>query len=121
MRVITFQPFHLSSIQQGIQSGHAATTIGVKFPRSKAYKRWMKAPTIIVKNAGTSREMEEILTLFRRKDNPYPWAVFREEDFWNVITSIAICIPEWVAKTKHPKTDFQKELVALLKRTRLAS
>lgn len=100
MRVYTFNLFHLSSIQQGIQAGHAADELTVKYvlkntKHKKAVSNWLKNhKTIILLNGGTSQKMESILELLNRKDNPFPFAEFKEPDMYNCMTSIAVLLPE---------------------------
>lgn len=120
MRVVTFNLFHLSSIQQGIQGGHAANALRNKYPRSKAVRQWAHEDlTIIHKNGGGSDQLTEIIELFKHKDNKFPWVEFREPDMWNVITSVAIAVPDDLTSWE-PSNAFEEKLISLLKRTQLA-
>ena len=121
MRCVTFNLFHLSSIQQGIQGGHAANAVRNKYPKRSDVKTWAHRDlTIIHKNGGASQDLEAIVELFKRRDNPFAWADFREPDMENCRTAVAIIIPERMARGE-AKTEFEDELKALLKRTRLAT
>lgn len=121
MRCITFNLFHLSSIQQGIQGGHAANAVRNKYPKRSDVKTWAHRDlTIIHKNGGDSNSLQEIVDLFKQRSNHFAWAEFREPDMENCRTSVAIILPESFMKEK-PKTDFEQELQALMKRTKLAT
>lgn len=121
MLMVTFNIFHFSSIQQGIQGGHAANAVRNKYPRRKDVKRWAhKDLTIIHKNGGNSQGLADIVKLFSQRDNPYAWEDFREPDAENIRTSVAICVPEHVYEGKSPSSAFEEKLVALIKRCPLA-
>src|SRR5688572_19208229 len=121
MLMVTFNLFHFSSIQQGIQGGHAANAVRNKYPRRKDVKRWAtKDLTINHKNGGDSSGLEEIVKLFKSKDNPYAWEDFREPDAENIRTSVAICVPEHIYVGKGSFSGFEEKLVALIKRCPLA-
>jgi len=120
MRCVTFNLFHLSSIQQGIQGGHAANAVRNKYPRRSDVKTWAHRDlTIIHKNGGDSNGLQEIVDLFKRRDNKFAWAEFREPSMENVRTSVAIIIPERISRGE-VTTPFEEELKCLLKRTKLA-
>ena len=122
MRVFTFQPYQLSSMQQGIQSNHATVELMKKFyPKNKMVKQWAdKDLTLISKNGGTFPDVEKIFKLFKSKQNTFPFVEFREPDIFNHITSVAICLPKHIYEDRVASNEFEEELISLLKRTRLA-
>jgi hypothetical protein len=120
MRCVTFNLFHLSSIQQGIQGGHAANAVRNKYPRRSDVKTWAHRDlTIIHKNGGDCHGLQEIVDLFKRRDNKFAWAEFREPDMENCRTSVAIVLPERISRGE-VKTEFEEQLRILLKSTKLA-
>lgn len=123
MRCVTFNIFHFSSIQQGIQGGHAANAVRNKYPKRSDVRTWAHRDlTIIHKNGGTSQGLQAVVDLFKRRDNPFAWQDFREPDAENIRTSVAIVLPQRISPDGSftPKTEFEQELKALLKRTKLA-
>jgi hypothetical protein len=121
MRAFFFQPFHLSSIQQGIQAGHAAVELVNKYPHNPAVNRWRKRDkTFIVKNGGDSNSVHGILKLFKSKKNIFPFAEFREPDLENILTSVVILLPKHIYEDRVASNAFEEELISLLKRTQLA-
>ena len=120
MRIVTFNLFHLSSIQQGIQGGHAANAVRNKYPRRKDVKRWAtKDLTIIHKNGGDCHGLADIVKLLGHKQNKFAWADFREPDMENTRTSVAVCIPDDFTSWT-PANEFEEKFISLLKRTKLA-
>lgn len=123
MRLYFFNLFHLSSIQQGIQAGHAAVELINKYPSDPRVDRWrLNDKTFIVKNGGDSKALNEIVELFQREENKFPWAEFREPDIeGSPITSVAILLPRMIYEGKYAANDFDKEIISLVKRTRFAT
>jgi len=111
MRAYFFGNMYLSSIQQGIQAAHAISDMFVKYMpiRGDAYGDRMQFlydwaddhKTMILLNAGYSRNIEELKVFFSQKDNPYPWDIFHEEvDSLNgAATSISIILPQKIYDT----------------------
>jgi len=107
-RVYTFTHFMLSSIQQGIQSGHAATALVDKYYDAEAtYKQdeeafdkiltWIREDkTIVCLNGGNSESMFEWYRFFNTHLNPFPWVKFHEDEssMEGILTSIAILLPD---------------------------
>ena len=120
---MTFNVFHLSSIQQGIQGGHAANAVRNKYPKRSDVKTWATRDlTIIHKNGGASQGLQDIVDMFKRRDNPFAWQDFREPDLENIRTSVAIILPQRITPdgSFKPQTPFEEDLKKLLKSTRLA-
>ena len=86
---------YLSSIQQGIQAGHAAVELMRKYKESVLVDEWAKEHhTFILLNGGGSRQIADLHKLVTSEHNPYPWAEFRDADMDNLQTSICILLPE---------------------------
>jgi hypothetical protein len=102
MRLYTFTHFMLSSIQQGIQSGHVSQTLFLKYQHKstkqfKALYEWAPSPTIIALNGGNSFHLKEILTSLENSATflKLPYAEFFEdqESMQGVRTSVGVIIP----------------------------
>jgi len=129
---------YLSSIQVGIQSAHAQMEMFVKYNETCEDKKarddlyyWANDhKTMICLNAGFNSEMLSLEEFLKSKDNPYPWAAFREseEAMGGMLTNIAIVLPEEIysvsvdmlniaaqpgmwSPTVDPLTDFDKDLI----------
>ena len=102
--------FYLSSIQQGIQAHHACTEMFRKYikdskksnKRAKMIWDWTKHPTVYLLNGGAQEDLFEHIDYFDNKENPYPWAFFREETgaINSALTSVAILVPEFIMRPK---------------------
>lgn len=93
----------LPTIQHGIQAGHAAVELTNKYlgllnPKasvinSKQVQKWREESKIfVVLNAGLTQDLMKLKSKIKRLK--LPWAEFREPDFGNMITSIALLVPE---------------------------
>jgi hypothetical protein len=112
---------YIGGIHAGIQSAHAVADLLSKHPKDKSLKQWAtKDKTLIVKAGGDSNDIKDIVKLFKNKANPYSWALFKEPDLENVVTAVAICVPEHIYVGKGTFTGFDEKLVALIKRCPLA-
>lgn len=121
MRVFTFQPYQLSSMQQGVQATHAVAKLINKYPKDKQLQNWArKGGTLISKNGGTFIDVENIYRLFKQKANSFPFTNFREPDIFNHITCVTIGLPLRIWKYHKALNMFEEELISLLKRTQLA-
>lgn len=149
MRCYHLCNMYLSSIQQGIQSAHAQMELFNKYvcsddPQEDMLFDWSSNyKTMIVLNGGYLSTMENALEFFNQYDNPYPFAPFYEskEALGGILTNIAIVLPEKIYNTipcvkfspegiidfsdapygAYHFTDFEKELIMLLKGFRLAN
>jgi hypothetical protein len=121
LRCYTFTIFPLSSIQQGIQAGHAAVELFNKYEKidlvdwaratgdnppphvaaqanaGKMLYDWSKDhKTMVCLNGGDVMGLRKIIALLCEDENPYPWAPFTESmDFLaSLTTSVAIILPQ---------------------------
>lgn len=101
MRAYFFGNLYLSSIQQGIQTAHVIAELFIKYSsdssRRDILNHWAKNhKTIIILNAGYSKEIHDLVTFFCEEDNPLPWAAFHEsrEALDGALTSVGIILPE---------------------------
>jgi hypothetical protein len=109
-RLYTFGHFQLSSIQQGIQAGHAAVRLvdSYRYPQmdfgdEEEYRKmcdmvheWVtKHETFVCKNGGNSESLAEIQAFLSRPDSTYPWASFyeSEEAMQGLLTCLAVILP----------------------------
>jgi hypothetical protein len=119
LRCYTFTLYQLSSIQQGIQAGHAAVELMTKYPQNPAIfslnnvQEWAHYwKTMVLLNGGDLSELRELLLFFSMTSNPYMWAPFyeSEESLDGIPTSIAIILPERIFKAsealRRNSTDF---------------
>jgi len=89
----------LSPMQKGIQAAHSIVEYANKFPHDEEYKEWAKFDkTIIVLDAGTSFDIEEIIG--QLDEHKVDYAVFKEEDLNSITTSIAILVDDRVFDKK---------------------
>lgn len=85
----------LSPMQKGIQAAHSIVEYANKFPHDEEYKEWSKFDkTIIVLDAGTSFDIEEIID--QLDEHKVDYAIFKEEDLNSITTSIAILVDDRV-------------------------
>jgi hypothetical protein len=135
LRLYTFTHFMLSSIQQGIQAGHAAVELTRR--GHDLTIEWAKDwKTMICLNGGNSQELKELVFFLSNHDNTFPWCGFYEsnEALDGSLTSIAIVLParifgtaENMRKMKAGEqiphfgfTEWEYELIELLSKTGLA-
>jgi len=104
MRAYFFGNIYLSSIQQSIQGAHALTEMFLRYPNPNGEVdqylwEWAKKhKTMILLNAGYSENIRNIVKLFRKRKNPYPWAQFHEgkDALDGALTSVGIILPEHI-------------------------
>jgi len=142
LRCYTFTLFQLSSIQQGIQAGHAAVELMLKHPRTDVFHlnsvdEWAHYwKTMVLLNGGDVYELRELIMFFSLIVNPYPWTVFyeSEESLDGIPTSIAIILPDRIFITaenlrkmkageeiaKFGFTEWEYKLIERLSKTSLA-
>ena len=89
----------LSPIQKGVQSAHSIVEYADKYGNTVEYLTWSRInKTIIMLDGGILSELEEIIS--QLDENGVRYAVFREEDLGNIITSISIVADERVFDRK---------------------
>lgn len=113
MRLYTFTNLYLSSIQNGIQTGHVIHEMFVKYaPKfihdsnvnlthdSEMYDMiydWAENhKTMILLNGGYSDNLRELMLRFGQNENPFPWEYFREgqDALDSALTCVGIILPE---------------------------
>jgi len=109
LRCYTWTDFMLSSIQQGIQSGHASMELVSKYMLVTGWQNGMaeyvgewaqEHKTIICYNGGAYADVCETLRFFDVDENPYPFAGFTEEDVQGGnLTSVAVILPARIFNT----------------------
>ena len=109
LRLYTWTLYQLSSIQQGIQAGHAAIELAMKTNRERGenpeawqfYCHWGETwKTMICLNGGDLNELVELRNFFATAENSLPWAEFYEDSsLGGCLTSIAMIIPDRIFKT----------------------
>lgn len=107
MRFYSFTNWMLRPIQQGIQPGHAAVELFVKYrdvtePVREMLYDWAQShKTFICLNGGTHADLLELQTFMESDDNPYPFAAFHEDEvsLAGLVTSIGIVLPEGIYNT----------------------
>ena len=106
LRCYTFTLYQLSSIQQGIQAGHAAVELGMKAHTRlirnlngdhwAAYHEWATHhKTMVLLNGGDLNELCELRNFLGSENNKFPWAPFYEsaDSLGGLLTSIAVILP----------------------------
>lgn len=109
LRLYTFTNFYLSSIQQGIQPGHAAVRLMLAasvgdMPNSDLLYDWADNwETMICLNGGDYSGVKDLHTFFDSTENPYPFMPFAEEigaiGPMEIMTSVAIVLPAKIFET----------------------
>ncbi len=114
LRLYSFVNFYLSSIQQGIQTAHAAVDLvmsyrcysGEQTEKSKMVDEWANLhKTMIVLNGGNNDSLEKIF--WAAKNSGYPWAEFREDgpSLGSIRTCVAVVVPETIFAAKVAQSD----------------
>lgn len=111
LRCYTFTLYQLSSIQQGIQAGHAAVEMGVKAyhrltqdrrnDHFNVYHEWASLhKTMVLLNGGDHFELTGFLEFMGKPDNMLVWSPFYESyaSLDGILTSIAVIVPERIFK-----------------------
>ena len=113
LRLYSFTNFYLSSIQQGIQTGHAAVELFMRYDPRETFtieavqttemlydwaENWK---TFICLNGGDSAGVQDMSDFLNDPRNPYPWAPFNESDpaLDGVMTTVAVVLPERIFST----------------------
>ena len=100
LRAYFFGNMYLSSIQQGIQAAHVVAEMFIKYHGlHPTLIDWANAhKTMILLNGGYSEELHRLHGVFASRENPYPYAAFRESEqaLEGAITSVGIILPEYI-------------------------
>jgi len=128
VKVFCFNLGILSDKQHGIQSGHAAAKLIRKYQKLPARSKMRKAVeewadehvTIIVLNIGTSASLMELVAHLQKSENPFPWEEFREPDYYDNVTSVAVLLPERLYKDALIGSEWESKFVKMKESCRLA-
>lgn len=112
LRLYSFTNFYLSSIQQGIQTGHAAVDLFVKYHPHHCPDQdgeamdmlydWAKNwKTFICLNGGDSAGVGEMFNFLSDQRHPFPFAPFYESEqaLEGVMTTVAVVLPARIFET----------------------
>ena len=92
MRFYGFGNYYLSSLQQGLQAGHAAVDLHVKYniheqghydikPCQDMYNDWAENhKTMVLLNGGNSADLADLFAFLYCEENPYPFVKFHEDE-----------------------------------------
>ena len=102
MTAFFFNNSYLNGIHNGIQAGHALNRMWVKYLHGKGNEEYLKTLIIFSKHyetwaildGGDDFKIQKIVESFESKDNVYPWELFQEEGLRNLVSSVAIILPE---------------------------
>jgi hypothetical protein len=111
LRLYSFVNFYLSSIQQGVQTGHAAVDLVRKYavynsgylPSAQAENKidmvaeWADDnKTFIILNGGNLQTMQGIEEIVKSSD--LPWVSFHEDEqsLGGMLTAVAVILPEFI-------------------------
>lgn len=110
-RLYSFVNYYLSSIQQGIQTGHAAVELVRKYtmgcPNNKDARmvgEWAdEHKTFVVLNGGNCENLLEVIR--NVDDSDLPWTYFREDEvsLGGLITAVGVIVPENLYNVKVEK------------------
>lgn len=133
LKVVCFNHSWLTPIRHGIQSGHALVELVRKYQKldlkttvqqSKMVVKWAdKDKTVVVLDGGVTPNLNKIKKLIPKE---LPFAIFREPDCGNMVTSIAVLVPSdyWeqqVSEDKDKKSLARKlKFVMLMNESKLA-
>jgi hypothetical protein len=102
MRFYSFtNALYMSPLQLGLQTAHCVAEMSQneKFENVEMFNEWANYhKTIIIYDGGNHRALEEIFDFINTPNNPFPIAMFREdeESLNNAVTSVGIVLPEEV-------------------------
>ena len=110
LRCYTFTHFIVSSIQQGIQSGHASMELVNKYMVREGWINgfaeqvtdWIENhKTIICLNGGNSASLKDLLDFLFNPQNPFPVTSFYEDEDTaeGLMTSVSIILPARIFDT----------------------
>lgn len=107
-RLYSLVNLYMAGIHAGIQTGHAAVEIGLKYSRrmpgsvsEKNYRTWAEDhKTFVVLDGGHMSNLLKVEELFCNSAGSFPHASFRESEdaLNNALTAVAIVVPEWIFK-----------------------
>lgn len=101
-RMVGLVPYNISSIQKGIQYGHAVVEYGLKYFKNEDYQKWAKKDkTFIIYNGGTTNLNPETpgklnIHLEKLREHKIKCAEFYEPDLGDQLTAIVFLVDERV-------------------------
>lgn len=118
LRFYCFVNFYLSSMQQGIQTGHCAVDLVRKYTKISGHYLNEVTPrdgvmatlwadsykTFITLNGGNNEGIKEATRII--SDTDFPWALFHEDDesLGGLQTCVGVVLPENIFKAKPDRT-----------------
>jgi len=115
LRFYCFVNFYLSSIQQGIQTGHCAVDLVMKYldaggaasaevtpEKAEMVRRWAASyKTFIILNGGDAENIEELERVIAAAGD-FPFATFHESEsaLKGLMTCVGVALPETVFDVK---------------------
>lgn len=122
-RLYSLVNLYMAGIHAGIQTGHAAVDMGVKYSQvllsSTAvdnFNLWAKHhKTFVILDGGQMSNLLRVEELFQTCAGSLPHAAFREtgDALNNALTAVAIVVPEWIFKydveTDNGKYTYEEE------------
>ena len=119
LRFYCFVNYYLSSIQQGIQTGHAAVQLlrnyqcvsGEKTTNVKLVESWADDyKTFVTLNGGNDASIKEATEIISKAD--FPWVTFSEDDksLGGIQTCVGVVLPEFIFASRLKPADKISEL-----------
>lgn len=113
MRFYGFGNYYLSSLQQGLQAGHAAVDLHVKYnileqghfdikPCQDMYNDWAQNhKTMVLLNGGNSADLADLYSFLYCEENPYPFVKFHEDEVSlnGALTYVGMILPPKIYDT----------------------
>ena len=113
MRFYGFGNYYLSSLQQGLQAGHAAVDLHVKYniheqghfdiaPCQNMYNDWAENhKTMVLLNGGNSADLADLYAFLYCEENPYPFVKFHEDEVSlnGALTYVGMILPPKIYDT----------------------
>lgn len=99
LRLYSFVNFYLSSIQQGVQTGHAAVDLVMKYTADSDHgntvRDWASNhKTFIILNGGNMASLQERATIVQNSGLPYVTFSEDEQSLGGIMTTVAVVVPE---------------------------
>ena len=117
LRLYSFVNFYLSSIQQGIQTGHAAVDLVRKYEENYAHPsddhiklcdmviEWADDyKTFIILNGGDNEAIGVTTNTIR--ESGFPFSIFMEPGIGGCQTCVTVVLPESIFNARHRDPDF---------------
>ena len=109
MRFYGFGNYYLSSLQQGLQAGHAAVDLYVKYHLEQElsnqqvlFADWAaNHKTMVLLNGGNSADLQDLFNFLSCEENPYPFVKFHEDEVSlnGALTYVGMILPPKIYET----------------------